>query len=304
MSSENFLTRFINRGNAATTATHTFGPPPMPATSVPPVVELILDSRHEYLRFTASIKIWYTTTNGAVPADQVAQFAQSAIHQRAEETSRQYPVTQSERLRNRLCVELYQPRPAGLAGVTAAGFCTQVLVRPEDREAVERYERAERRRTELALELEIAELRGRHLQPLLTDPLRATAWWLGMNESRVDSLPDVARTFTELRQTLASPAERQPWSDPSDTWGTLIDELVDANDRPTNHLLARQLRRLFTFNGRTDLAQRAAQLDGDSVSAEQPGDEPAVGTTFGGEPGAGSVPGGDPAMPGTTEESR
>jgi len=243
----------------------------MPAAPTPPVVDLVLDSRHEFLRFTASVRIWYTTADGAVPAEQLAQLAQAAIHRRAEQVSRQYAVTQSERLRNELCVELREHRPISLPGATAAGFCTQVLVRQEDREAVERYEQTARRRRDLAQELEIAELRGRHLQPLLTDPLRATAWWLGMNESQVDSLPNVARTFAELRETLSGSTLSVSEPAPPDTLGGLVDELVDANDQPANHLLIQQLLRLFRFNGRTDLAERAAQV----------ADDPAAGWTTG-----------------------
>ncbi|MEV0842070.1 hypothetical protein AB0I55_21220 [Actinocatenispora sera] len=304
MSNDNFWTRIIGRGTAATAATRTFGPPPIPTMPPPPLVELILDSRHEFLRFTASVKIWYTTTNGTVSNDHVARFAQAAIHRRAEEVSRQYAVTQSERLRNELCVALYEAKPISLQGVTAAGYCTQILVRQEDREAVERYERTARRRAELAQELEIDALRGQRLQPLLTDPLRATAWWLGMNESRVDSLPEVAQTFTALRQTLAGPAGRGSVANPADTWGTLVDELVDSNDRPANHLLTRQLRRLFAFNGRTDLANRAAQLDGEPPTTAEPGAEPTTDASFESGSFAETETDGEPTMPGHAEDAR
>ncbi|HEY3505614.1 MAG TPA: hypothetical protein VGN37_22865 [Actinocatenispora sp.] len=231
-----------------------------PPARTTPNTTLILDTQHEYLRVSADVQVMYTMPSTAIARDQVFQIARAAIQRRAEEVSRRYTVTQPDRIHAELCSELRDPTPIGVDDARAWAACAGVRARSEDREVVERFEQAQIRISERARQDESSEYLRRRIEPLLTDPRRATAWWLANNPTRIADLLAMAQIFTQLHDIFTA----GPVPDPAtpETLGDLVDELSASIDTPGAHLLGWQLRRLFAMNDRHDLAERAARLSG------------------------------------------
>lgn len=239
-------------------------------TSAPAPMEpntwLTLESQHPYLRFRAGMAIRYTAGSPHLPPGQAFQIAQAAIHRRAEKLSTQYPLTQRDRLGAELAMELAEHRPAG-SGVVAWAACTGIEVDPTDYQAVQQYEEAQRRLQVNRWQDELREYRMRSYQSLLTDPLRATTWWLTTNQDKdtVTQLPDVARAFRELAAVLAPTPTVESQS--PDTLGHTIDDFLRDADPPAVRLTYRQMTRLYTDHDRADLISRTQRLNSTAPAA-------------------------------------
>lgn len=260
-----WLLRVPRDGTPRTTRTQMSIPAPAPAP-LEPNTWLMLDSTHPYLRFRAGMVIRYTAGSPHLPPGQAFQVARAAIHRRAEKISTQYPLTQDDRLRGELAVELAEHRPAG-GGVVAWAACTGIEVNPTDHQAVQQYEEAQRGLQVSRWQDELREYRMRSYQSLLTDPLRATTWWLTTNQDRdtITQLPDVARAFRELATILAPTPTVEPQA--PDTLGHTIDDFLRDADPPAVHLTYQQMTRLYTDHNRADLISRAQRLNGTAPAA-------------------------------------
>lgn len=231
-------------------------PGPAPADApVEPNSWMMLDSAQPYLRFTVGLWVGYRSSD--TPAAQAFQIAQAAINRRAEQVSSQLSILQSDRLAGELAVALYDRQFTGTGGVSAWARCLEVRTDDADREALERYESAQRRLQVLRWQRDVAEHQLSAHQPLLTDPLRATAWWLVGHAEKTEQLPDVADRFCRVRDLLAPSAGAYVEDVPEpDTLGRVVDEFATAADLPAQSMLTDHLAKLFREHGHASLADR------------------------------------------------
>lgn len=215
---------------------------------------LHLVSADNSLYFTADIAFrarW--GGNDKVP-EGLWDIARSGITHRAEEVSRQYRLTASERVRAELNAALAPWKPVGQSHVHACGHCASVTADPELMTAVAEHEQSVRQQVVISWSEQRIKQRREQMCSLLLDPLQATAWWLLNNQDKVGEVLAVAKEFQELQQVLA-PAEQ------SGSAGKLVDELLDTKDEAVKAHALHTLRRFFLSYEREDLAARIQTFD-------------------------------------------
>ncbi|GGI86341.1 hypothetical protein GCM10011581_24300 [Saccharopolyspora subtropica] len=227
---------------------------------------LLLRSSDPALYFDVKLSVEFTWT-GTGPAPLTAgDIAVRGVARRAEEVSKLRALTECERLRAELNIALLHWEPVAMTGVHARAHCVSVEADPELIAGVAAREETIRRRTVLSWQREQREDEVRWLGSLITDPLRATAWWFADNLDKPDQLVKVAQDFQLLRTTL------EP--EQSDSAGRLVDEFLDDADKAERMWLLETLLNAFGTYGRSDLADRLRTRYGGSIASAD--DEPAA----------------------------
>ncbi|MGW5362754.1 hypothetical protein [Actinopolymorpha pittospori] len=169
---------------------------------------LALGSSDRHFPFRVELAVEYSTGPDVAVATDPFLVAQAEVAARAEKLAALRSLTEADRLRAELEAVLQNPVEVGRTGVIAWAHCTEVMVDPELRGAVNDREQTRQQIEILRWQRELQEYDIQYWHQLLTDPGRATAWWFAGDEEKIHQLLQVAGIFTTLRDRLGPPAER------------------------------------------------------------------------------------------------
>ncbi|GIE27438.1 hypothetical protein Ait01nite_004830 [Actinoplanes italicus] len=227
-----------------------------------PTANLILRpvSRNDHFPFEVHLAVRYWIADGVAVPDPFL-VAQAGIDRRTRPVTRQYPITETSRVRRELEVALSAQKEVESTGVVAWATCLGVSSPTRFVEVVRRHEELRRQETIRDWEREAEEAEITYLSRLIDDPAKATAWWFRQHPDEVLRLPEIARIFQTLRDDLAGRARDEMGSD-GDSWDEIFAEFQRRAEPSARYLLGHQLNRILTEHELGDLAARARMLDG------------------------------------------
>ncbi|KHD75428.1 hypothetical protein [Actinoplanes utahensis] len=251
------------------------GPPERPAVpfdAVPapaPSPNLVIRpaSRDDHFPFEVHLVVRYWTGEGVSVPDPFL-IAQTGIDRRVRRIARQYPITEAKRVRRELEVALNGEDEVESTGVVAWAGCLGVYAATQHIEVIRRYEELRRSETLRVWERETEEAEIAYLSRMIDDPTKATAWWFRQNPDAVRQLPEIARTFQELRADLTGHRQEVRESN-GDSWDEIFAEFERRANPSARYLLEHQLHRIFTEHKLGDLADRARLIDGNAARDER-----------------------------------
>jgi hypothetical protein len=179
--------------------------------------------------------------------------AQGDIIARARPIAGALPVTAVQECRAELERAVSEPRPAGRTGVVTWAYCTDVIADPEHQQAVAARQEARQRARMREWQWQEEEHQIARLAQLVTDPLRATAWWLLGHQNEVRQLGDAADQFCRLRDRLLPP---EPASTVPGTVGQVVDEFCARADPVAVEQFLKWSTRLFVTYQQDRLADQ------------------------------------------------
>ncbi|MEU6132381.1 hypothetical protein ABZ805_24660 [Saccharopolyspora sp. NPDC047091] len=218
-------------------------------------VSFDLASADESFRFRAELTFWVRWAGSDPHHPAAVDIAAAGVMRRAEQISVRYRITECERLRAELNVELSNWYQVSSTPVYAQGHCLSVDADPEFVAAVQEQEHASRRTAVMGWQEQARARQREQMRSLILDPLRATAWWLSDHQDQPESAVNVAQKFTELRDMLRP-------EDSLDSPGTVLDEfLTTTDDDAVRMWTIRQLRKVFEQHQRDDLTVRLGVIE-------------------------------------------
>ncbi|MEV0705143.1 hypothetical protein AB0I53_45515 [Saccharopolyspora sp. NPDC050389] len=203
------------------------------------------------MRFEAKLFVEYRWAGAGAAPPSARDIAREGVVRRAEELSRNRRLTECQRLHGELAVALLRWKPVEDTLVSSRAHCISVDAAPELVAAVAAREDSANHQVVLSWQHEQREHQAKRLQSLITDPLRATAWWFAANQDKPAELVQVATEFQQLRTILTHEEEAD-----EDSAGHLVDEFLNAVDVADQLYLLQILRKLFGDHGRSDLVER------------------------------------------------
>jgi hypothetical protein len=232
-------------------------PAPPVAADTTPNLRIPLPSSDELFPFTFSLAVRCIVDGRTpmVPQDPLL-IAKGAVVQRIAPLARSLPVTEAQRLRAEVEADLCKPQPVAGTPVVAWAHCLSVEVPEEWLDVVRRRQQALQDAVVQAWKWQEQEQEIQFLGNLITDPRRATAWWLMRNTDQVDRLVDTARQFQELREILAESGDLPG----QESMATLVERFWLEAAGPARDLLTQHVAHLFDRHGRGDLAEQAKAL--------------------------------------------
>jgi hypothetical protein len=248
--------------------------PPPETTPAPPVaadttpnLRVPLPSQDELFTFQFVLAVrCLVDGRTAMALDDPLLIAKGAICQRIAPIARSMPITEAVRLRAEVEADLCKPQPVAGTPVVAWAHCLSIEVPEEWLAIVRRRQEALQEACVQAWRWQEQEQQIQFLAALMTDPRRATAWWLMRNEGSVDQLVDTARQFLTLRELLAESGDDLP---DEGSMATLVERFWLEAAGPARELLGQHVAHLFDRHGRGDLAEQAKSL---LAPGDAPGD--------------------------------
>lgn len=229
-------------------------------------LKLGLPSVNPEFWFQTEFVVWYHVDRRIKPSPtDPLTVAKGDVSWRAQQIARTLPITEVEQCRAVLEMAVSEPRQVGHTGVVSWAHCTLLTADPTQQEAVDARQDSTRREQMREWQWADEEHQIGRLAELVTDPLRATAWWLLAHQNAADRLDTVAEQFCRLRDRLVPP--QQPTADMSDSVGRVVDEFCARADPMAVEQLTKWTARLFETYQQDMLASRLREVHEGSDTA-------------------------------------
>jgi hypothetical protein len=224
-----------------------------------PNLRLKLPSRNPDFWFQTEFVVWCHVDHRIKPSPpEPLTVAKGDVSWRAQQIARGLPITEVEQCRAVLEMTVSEPRQVGHTGVVSWGHCTLLTADPAQQQAVVSQQDSTRRTQMREWQWADEEHQIGRLAELITDPLRATAWWLLGHQDDTGRLDTVADQFCRLRDRLIPPEGPAPRN--SDSLGEVVDEFCAQAGPMAVEQLIKWTARLFETYQQDMLATRLREI--------------------------------------------